>query len=251
MLCPHCNHEFHASSPLQVYCDRRCRGRAASKRARTYKDDAASPFKGDADFYKHLVKAPGADAPLRRTKDKTGQSFGRLVVTGPAPARLKASKRSDSGGARWVTYWRVKCACGNERDVPGTSLVSGKTTSCGCLRLERLANPDPFERVFRNWGDGVRRLRPGTEIAITRGEFEALYLGSCFYCGDPPSISIKHARGLKRNTIDRVNSDLGYTVGNCVSCCDTCNRMKRDFTLSLFIEKAMKISKLHSHGSPT
>lgn len=36
--------------------------------------------------------------------------------------------------------WRCKCECGNETIVDTRNLKSGHTTSCGCLKLEKLKN---------------------------------------------------------------------------------------------------------------
>lgn len=49
--------------------------------------------------------------------DMAGQRFGMLEVVGYA------------GKGKWY----CKCACGNLTDVYRSNLVSGNTTSCGCL----------------------------------------------------------------------------------------------------------------------
>lgn len=57
-------------------------------------------------------------------KDLTGQKFGRLTVISRAPNQ-----------GRYVC-WNCKCDCGNDYVVRSTSLVSGRTQSCGCLYKE-------------------------------------------------------------------------------------------------------------------
>ena len=59
-------------------------------------------------------------------RDITGQTFGRLTAL-----RI-------SGKRRQAYIWRCMCSCGNETDVPVSALTSGNTSSCGCLRVERL-----------------------------------------------------------------------------------------------------------------
>jgi len=59
-------------------------------------------------------------------KDITGQTFGRLTVIS------QAEKNPKSG----ATTWNCICECGNTKQVKGTSLKSGKTKSCGCLRSQ-------------------------------------------------------------------------------------------------------------------
>lgn len=56
--------------------------------------------------------------------DLTGQRFGRLVAI--KYAYTKRSRR----------FWRCKCDCGNEKTVEISSLMNGKTKSCGCLNRE-------------------------------------------------------------------------------------------------------------------
>lgn len=59
--------------------------------------------------------------------DLTGQRFGRLTVM--------RYDHSEHDGAHWL----CKCDCGKEKVAAGYSLRSGKTKSCGCLNLRRVA----------------------------------------------------------------------------------------------------------------
>lgn len=56
--------------------------------------------------------------------DMTGQTFGRLVVLSRAGTRKRQA------------IWLCKCSCGNEHEVAGQYLKSGKSRSCGCLQRE-------------------------------------------------------------------------------------------------------------------
>lgn len=58
--------------------------------------------------------------------DLSGQVFGRLTV-------ISLSHRDRHG----YKHWFVRCICGVEKSVSGSSLTSGKTQSCGCLMKER------------------------------------------------------------------------------------------------------------------
>lgn len=57
-------------------------------------------------------------------KDITGQRFGRLVAIRPNGEQGKNTK------------WLCRCDCGNETTTNVSSLIRGKTKSCGCLRKE-------------------------------------------------------------------------------------------------------------------
>lgn len=54
----------------------------------------------------------------------------RLTIIGPAPVRVSATQRKES----WL---QAQCACGRSVQVRKDRIVSGKTRSCGCLRVKR------------------------------------------------------------------------------------------------------------------
>lgn len=61
---------------------------------------------------------------MAKARDLSGQRFGRLVAEYDTGERTK--HRS--------VIWHCRCDCGNEIDSPASALVSGNTSSCGCLR---------------------------------------------------------------------------------------------------------------------
>ena len=61
---------------------------------------------------------------MGRLKDLTGQRFGRLTVI----------ERADTKGKR--TMWLCKCDCGREKSIGSHNLLTGNTSSCGCLWKE-------------------------------------------------------------------------------------------------------------------
>ena len=66
--------------------------------------------------------------------DLTGKVFGRWTVLGY------------SHFTRGMTYWSCRCECGTEKKVYGKSLLSGRSTSCGCLR-----KPNLLGKRFGRW----------------------------------------------------------------------------------------------------
>lgn len=57
--------------------------------------------------------------------DLTGKNFGKWRVL----------KREES--RKWVTMWLCQCECGNTGMVSSSSLKRAKSTSCGCISIER------------------------------------------------------------------------------------------------------------------
>lgn len=70
-----------------------------------------------------------------KPKDLTGQVFGRLTV-------LRRASKDEVGDRSSGTYWLCQCACGNKTVVLSSSIVRGKSKSCGCLHYAtRKGNP--------------------------------------------------------------------------------------------------------------
>ena len=62
----------------------------------------------------------------QKTIDLTGQRFGKLIVTGPAPRPENYKSRH--------TFWYCNCDCGKTNLIKdGQNLTRGLTLSCGCI----------------------------------------------------------------------------------------------------------------------
>lgn len=92
--------------------------------------------------------------------DLSGQRFERLVVVGRMPNLNGVSQ----------TVWHVRCDCGEEKfAVLYSSLISGRTKSCGCLHREVLSCRGPrLQRAPIN-PDGKMRLYEwnGEKLCLT------------------------------------------------------------------------------------
>lgn len=60
--------------------------------------------------------------------------------------------------------------------------------------------------------------------SLSREEFFSLWGAPCFYCQS----------AIEKIGVDRINNDEGYFVGNIISCCEICNRMKLDYSIEEF-----------------
>lgn len=70
-------------------------------------------------------------ATERGIKQRVGDRFGRLVIISSNPERrLKEGKKK--------LWWLCRCDCGQESFFLATRLRGGRSTSCGCKRLESL-----------------------------------------------------------------------------------------------------------------
>jgi len=103
------------------------------------------------------------------------------------------------------------------------------------------------ERAYLNrlYRDIKRRcLRRKYDLKLTFEEFKKIIFKNCIYCGAKPEIRSRHENRvvqLATNSVDRVDSSIGYTKPNCVPCCITCNFMKQSYSKKDFIEQCGKI----------
>jgi hypothetical protein len=77
---------------------------------------------------------------MGRLIDLTGRKFGRLTVVGRSPVRSHH------------IVWRCICICGNEHAVSVVHLRNGHTTSCGCLRREKISERSLIDLTGRKFG---------------------------------------------------------------------------------------------------
>jgi len=77
--------------------------------------------------------------------DRTGQIFGKLTVLEQA-GRDKLKK----------VLWRCRCECGNEAVVVSGSLVTGNTSSCGCV-VPNLKHGGSGKGSYNTWRAMMRR----------------------------------------------------------------------------------------------
>ena len=185
--------------------------------------------------------------------DRTGLKYGRLTVT--------KHKGKDH---RNKHLWLCKCDCGNEKVVVSDNLSSGKSNSCGCLKSEFLANSGFQFRGIENREDAVLKVQYShlkrrhknldkDGVVIDFNTFKKLSKDECKYCGIEHSKIIEDRLSersdgkklsdniIKINGIDRVNSDIGYTKENSVTCCKYCNFAKHTMSEDDFYKWIRKV----------
>ena len=187
---------------------------------------------------------------LHRKVNLVGKRFGKLVVAKWA----SANKTGNS-------MWHCLCDCGNPCIVVGHQLGSGGTKSCGCLRI--VGQRKAADAVRLPYGEASRNSvvscykqkakKRGLGWTLSESEVDGLLVGNCFYCGDTPANC--HSKPLNYGDftysgIDRVDNGVGYVSGNVVSCCWTCNWMKRNMSKAGFLAHVEKIHQ-HQNSSPT
>jgi hypothetical protein len=156
------------------------------------------------------------------------------------------------------TFFLFNCDCGNQVELPLKQVVSMKTRSCGCLPYEdRIGSTNKY--VFKGIKSGAKTR--GLNFEISYDDFLSISCKECFYCGEInkrnkwayvgsaanssfiESVQNRELYNSMINGLDRLDSSLGYTMDNIVSCCGICNRAKMDLKLDDFLSHIKKIYK--------
>jgi len=139
--------------------------------------------------------------------DLLGQTFGDWTV-------IENCGRKNTNSPSKPLYWKCKCVCGTERIIPSHNLRCKRTTNCGC----RNVLPD-FKRTYNSF---LKQNEKRAECYLSFDDFlKFTSTTTCHYCHTPIRWN-KHGK-LTAYNLDRKDSQLGYTVENCVVCCHRCN----------------------------
>ena len=150
--------------------------------------------------------------------------------------------RSSNGG----TIWKCLCECGKISYHVGSQVRGNVITSCGCGRRSKNPEESILKAKYQDYKWGARKR--GLEFKLDYKEFKKIIFNKCYYCDSDPSVTkrnkkIKGNFQVLINGIDRKNNNIGYTKKNCVPCCKTCNRAKRDLTYDEWTNWLNKITK--------
>lgn len=143
-----------------------------------------------------------------------------------------------------------QCDCGNEKVFWKQSAIS-KQKSCGCrIDAAGLFGKQRRSMMFRfhSYKSGAKKRN--FDWQLTYEQFVSIASKNCFYCNSEPKVwdCITGSPSLQKespnakpedykikfNGIDRLNSKLGYTLENSVTCCTFCNRAKSDLNFNEF-----------------
>lgn len=134
-------------------------------------------------------------------RDITGERYGTLVAISPT------GKRSKGGSVIWM----FQCDCGNKKEIPSNSVVTGGVKSCGCLYRKHGMTGT---RLFNIWVD--MRQRCSSKIK----EHKWWAGKGIKVCDEWQDFNNFKEWALKNGytpelTIDRINGDGNYEPQNC------------------------------------
>lgn len=182
----------------------------------------------------------------RKSENMSDKRYGRLVVIGKEEHPSTAKRRK----------LICLCDCGNTCLVRRDSLVDDAIVSCGCYKDElsrkRRGKNHPkftgFEEISGEyWGSLVDRAkRRSHQLDITAEEAWQIYLvqdKKCALSGLPICFSSRYDPDTEMTaSIDRIDSNKGYTKDNVQWLHKLVNRMKMNLDEDVFIQFCRTIS---------
>lgn len=132
-----------------------------------------------ADGLKRLPKS----CPSCRYPNLVGKVFGELTV-------LEKGSTDKNGHISWI----CQCSCGNLKEVAGTNLIQGHTTSCGCIHSKTTSEQSLEDLTGQTFGKLTVMYRAankngrvtwhckcscGTEIDVTANNLKSGHTLSC------------------------------------------------------------------------
>jgi len=108
-------------------------------------------------------------------------------------------------------------------------------------KSEYISVPVIERHIFSTYRIMAKKRKKDINFDLDFDYFKSLLAGNCTYCKNPPFAKandgnrhINKRREIVYSGIDRINSDLGYVVGNVCSCCRYCNIIKSDRSVEEF-----------------
>ena len=105
--------------------------------------------------------------------DLTNQYFGYWKV-------LERAKNTKDGRAKWLCECQ---ACGTVKVVDGSHLRGGRTTNCGCIRMEKMRQASIKDEIGKTYGF-LKVIRQSTLEERPRKDSHGVYwICDCLKCG--------------------------------------------------------------------
>ena len=162
--------------------------------------------------------------------DKVGMKSGDLEV-------IRAIGQDD----RSNVIWECLCVCGKTHKL--NNVQFGKIKSCGCSRLIR-NHKGVYEHYLNRIIDGAKSRNLIVSITLEDiGDLLEKQEYKCALTGWPIQVSDKTYRGVATASLDRINSEIGYTKKNIQWVHKDVNRMKQYFSQNRFIEVCKAVCK--------
>lgn len=176
--------------------------------------------------------------PSKKRQDLTGNIYGRLKVLSFYEKRGKDQ------------YWKCECKCGNETIIRHSHLTKQTIRSCGCVHYYT-NNKHPswigYEEIPGTYFCAIRRSAKKRNLVfhLTLQEIWDLFLKQnrrCALSGELLTFNKEQKDTSGTASLDRIDSNKGYTIDNVQWLHKKINVMKQDLTDIEFVKYCQTIA---------
>lgn len=187
--------------------------------------------------------------------DLTNEPFGKLV------AKNLTGKQYEDRSKEWF----CECECGGTRLVRAHHLTRNIVTDCGCVNKDRMINNNPGKGIIRsqhrNWkgcgelpGSYWRIVNHGAKVRNLKFEITIEDAWNQFLKQDRkcaltgielyfPILSSDKHRSSGNASLDRIDSNKGYTKDNIQWVFKIVNKMKMELDEEIFVSMCEAVIK--------
>lgn len=177
---------------------------------------------------------------LQVAKEEIGKTFGTIKVI--ALDRIEEIVRQNSSKSDVRVYYLTECLKCGKQSIRLRNITQFNKSN-GCKYCNSAFEESSYNNLLHVYKSGAKDRNINWEL--TNEEFLSLVTQNCYYCGEEP-YERPHdtsSHKLKVMGIDRLNSNLSYSLNNCVPCCTKCNLMKQALSKEEFLGHITKIYK--------
>ena len=204
------------------------------------------------------------NAPTRKAKRRVsirntapkGQKFGLWTVVSD---EVKSGKELSSDKKSRSLYWLVRCKCGHLSWKNSAHLKDGTSTRCKCCGNKNYISKDGSININALIASKYNQIKMGlkTRKKMTNMEFSLLpedineLYNENHYCalsGIDLSIDLSKTLQQQNLSVDRIDSNLGYTKDNIQLVDKRINMMKGTLSNTEFIELCCKVAEHYGYS---
>ena len=146
-------------------------------------------------------------------------------------------------------YYKIKCKrCGEifsrKKEAVTNNFEKLKCRNCVYTRFGKSLNIVLYN-IYKSYIQNAKTRAITWDL--TEETFKEIVTKPCAYCGD----LYKKSENITYSGIDRINSEKGYNIDNCIPCCKICNMMKNNLSLDMFLSKVKQIHNKRLESSTT
>jgi hypothetical protein len=150
---------------------------------------------------------------------------------------------------------KVQCECGKTKEVQLNNITGGHSVCCGYnpCKIPFNKNKRSPETTYNLLYGAYKRgaISRGLDFELDMNQFKSFIDKNCYYCNSEPNniYQVKNSKTgeiragipITYNGIDRLDNTKGYIINNCITCCETCNKMKHAHEYEVFLNHVKKI----------